>query len=214
MSVLEFDSKWFGVKVGRHDGDPEEADIWAKAVGLDCLFTLLPLAQIGEVHWAAQNGFKVVDVKVEFVAKTSQQTLLRRSEKEDIEAVKQLAYTAFRKTRFHNDRRFDHHRINAMYTNWVLTSGATIYVADGDHGFAGFVLVGQTHLELIAVEPGSRGQGHGLALTRSALGHAYENEQDKLRVVTQGGNHAAQRTFQAAGFTLENTSLWLHKWYR
>lgn len=213
MSVLEFDSEWFGKKIGRRDGDIEEADLWAKAAGLDCLYTLLPLSRIDEVYWATNHGFRLVDVKVEFVAEPRPYTLLRVPEPHEMKDVKRIASTSFVRTRFHNDRRFDRERVNAMYANWVDTSSGQVFVADGEGGIAGFVLVGDTHLELIAVDPAHRGQGHGLALAETASTFAAVNGQSEIRVITQGGNHAAQRTFQSVGFKLIETSLWLHKWY-
>ena len=214
MSVLEFDSQWFGCRIGRFDGDPAEADQWGKDNSVACLYTLLPLSQISKVHEAAARGFRLVDVRVEFVARTG---LLinstRYANPDDREAIKEMAFRSFQKTRFHNDRLFDRDRVNAMYANWALTSEGETLVVDADNARAGFVVVGETHLELIAVDPAYRGQGYGGMLARAALGHAHGRGRRELRVVTQGGNHAAQRTFQSSGFELVDTSLWLHKWY-
>lgn len=214
MSVLEFDSEWFGVSIGRYDGDPIEADRWAKEHSVGCVFTLLPVEKIGMVYDAVQRGFKLTDVRVEFVGDPSAGRSLRKATDDDRDWIKLVAVTSYRKTRFHNDRNFDRQRVDEMYANWALTSTGTTYVSDSPEGRAGFVLVGETHLELIAVDESFRGNGHGLALARAALRHAYDQGRDELRVVTQSGNHAAQRTFQAAGFRLDNTSLWLHKWYQ
>lgn len=213
MSVLEFDSTWFGVKVGRRDGDPRTSDKWARENELDCLYTLLRHNQRNDLHWAVENGFRLVDVRVEFTGATQPNEVLRKARPEDMDAVKGIAFSSYKKTRFHNDRHFDRQRVNAMYANWVLTTEGTVLVADDDIGPVGFVVVGETNLELIAVNEQYRGHGHGLALARASLGLAYEQGKAFQRVVTQGGNHAAQRTFQAAGFAPTSTSFWLHKWY-
>ena len=60
MSVLEFDSEWFGVSVGRYDGDPSEADSWAKDNSVGCVFCLLPIEKIASVYDATQRGFRLV----------------------------------------------------------------------------------------------------------------------------------------------------------
>lgn len=214
MSVLEFDSEWFGVSVGRYDGDAAEADQWGKDNSVGCLFCLLPLSKIASVHEAAHRGFKLVDVRVEFSVRPSLVIpAVREAKPQDADAIKQIAYRSFRKTRFHNDRHFDRDKVNAMYANWALTSKGATFVVEGNAGIAGFVVVGDTHLELIAVDPDQRGHRYGAALAKAAIGYAYARRRDELRVVTQGGNHAAQRTFQGAGFELVDTSLWLHKWY-
>ena len=220
MSVLEFDSEWFGAKIGRYDGDPEAADDWALSQDLDCLYTLVPMEGIGTaVWWATQNGFQVTDVRVEFEAAVTAEegwtTHLREPgcRREDWVEINHIARTSFRRTRFHNDRRLDPERVNEMYANWVRTSPATVLVSDGPEGVAGFVTVGATNLELIAVDETQRGQGHGERLADGALNFAYRQGLTTLRVVTQSGNHAAQRTFKGAGFKLVDTSIWLHKWY-
>ena len=216
MSILEFDSEWFGVRIGRYDDDPIEADRWAKDNSVGCVYCLLPIEKIDMVFGAVQRGFRLTDVRVEFVARTS---LLipfspRLLEPEDMPALKEIAASSFVKTRFHNDRRFDTKRVNEMYANWVETASGRILVQKVDDVPVGFVLVGDTHLELIAVADGYREHGFGVDLAKGAIGIAHGLGKRELRVVTQGGNHAAQRTFQAAGFELERTSLWLHKWYQ
>lgn len=211
--ILDFDSAWFGVRVGRHDGDPRTADEWARKNALDCLYALLRLNQRNDLHWAIENGFRLVDVRVEFTGRTAPHEMLRKARPEDMDALKGIAFSSYKKTRFHNDRHFDRDRVNAMYANWVLTTDGTVLVAEDHVGPVGFVVVGETNLELIAVNEKYRGHGHGLALARSSLALAHEQGKPHQRVVTQGGNHAAQRTFSAAGFEQSNTSLWLHKWY-
>lgn len=214
MSVLEFDTEWFGKRIGRRDGDPEETDIWARSEGLDCVFTLLRLNQMSDFHWAVRNGFRLVDVRVEFIARPSLVIPdVRVAEPSDRDAIADIARRSFKRTRFHNDRRFDQERVNEMYANWALTSHGRTYVTEDESGLSGFVVVGETNLELIAVDPAHRGKGHGDALAKAAIGHALMGGRGLLNVVTQGGNHAAQRTFQGVGFTLIDTSLWLHKWY-
>lgn len=214
VSVLEFDSEWFGKRIGRRDGNPEETDLWAKANELDCVYTLLRLNQMNDLHWAVQHGFRLVDVRVEFIARSARlSTTARPAKEEDWPDIERIARTSFKKTRFHNDRWFDRERVNEMYANWARTSGEALVTYNEDGGVAGFVTVGDTHLELIAVDETLCGHGHGDRLANAALKHAYANGNTFLNVVTQGGNHAAQRTFQAVGFRLISTHLWLHKWY-
>lgn len=212
--ILDFDSAWFGLRIGRYDGDPSAADKWAKKNALDCVYTLLPLDKLAVTADAVQAGFRVTDVRVEFVART--ELLIgspRSATKDDGDAIKGIALKAFRKTRFHNDHHFDRDRVNAMYANWALTTPGEVLVSEDVVGVVGFAVVGETHLELIAVNEDYRGHGYGLDLAKSTLGIANARGKRDLRVVTQGGNQAAQRTFQRAGFKLDNTSLWLHKWY-
>jgi GNAT superfamily N-acetyltransferase len=214
VRVLEFDTDWFGCRVGRCDGPPSTVDQWGKDNSVACLYTLVPLSKIASVHDLAHRGFRMVDVRVEFAARSKFLTSdARLADASDHEAIRLMAETAFQRTRFHNDRHFDRDRVNAMYANWALNTDAVALVVDTPVGPAGFVTIGDTHLELIAVEPSQRGHGYGRLLAAGAMTLAHTNGRHELRVVTQGGNHAAQRTFQSVGFTLVDTSLWLHKWY-
>ena len=68
-------------------------------------------------------------------------------------------------------------------------------------------------LGLVAVAEGNRRNGVGAALVDAALGHFVAAGVPESVVVTQGRNVAALRVFTRAGYAVERTQLWFHKWY-
>lgn len=216
VSVLEFDSKWFGVRTGRFDNNPQAAYDWASAYNIQLLYTLLPIENIGLMREATEYGFRLVDVRVQFTAPSNDLSLpvrVRPARADEDERIGRIASTAFRGgSRFYNDRTFDKTRVDELYRNWAINDvyDALVLVADGDDGISGFVTVRGGDVGLVAVDPLCRAMGVGTDLMRAALSSCQERE---LSVVTQGGNTAAQRTFQKCGFRSSSVGLWLHRWF-
>jgi dTDP-4-amino-4,6-dideoxy-D-galactose acyltransferase len=48
----------------------------------------------------------------------------------------------------------------------------------------------------------------------ASLGWFAQHGCDRVQVVTQGRNLAAQRLYQRAGFLTADLKLWYHKWYQ
>lgn len=217
--ILEFDSEWFGMKVGRYDDDPAAADRWANETGIDLLYTLLPLTHVK--RFDQRLGFRVVDVRVEMTLDLAtrprlgaalQPQLSVQLAQPDFAGVSDLALTAFRGSRFFNDRKLKATRVGAMYQNW-LASSHVVYVAVMGGEPVGFATLDGNDLGLIAVREGRRRRGIGSALLVWAANRAADDGATEMRAVTQGGNVAAQRLFQSQGFRTTYTGLWLHKHY-
>jgi ribosomal protein S18 acetylase RimI-like enzyme len=66
---------------------------------------------------------------------------------------------------------------------------------------------------LVGVSPEARGQGIGKNLVMGALDWFKTQGADKVTVITQGNNRAAQRLYQQCGFLSHDLQLWYHKWY-
>lgn len=219
MSVIEFDSNWFGFPVGRYDGNPQAAVQWAETNNIRCLYTLLPIDEIGWVRDATELGFRLVDVRVEFIAeaeKRERKGCVRLASESDRNAVYSIARTGFRAgSRFYNDHSFDRDRVDAMYENWArqdLEDGQVLVSVDLTDAPTGFVTYRNGTVGLVAVSEYNRHRGSGKALMDAAVGLTYDDGLSQLKVVTQGGNLAAQRTFQKCGFRSSSVGLWLHKW--
>ncbi len=218
--LLDFDSAWFGLKVGRYDNAPAMAATWAAEERLDLVYCLLPIDQISQVREASQAGWKLVDVRVEFVCDELRpwgapvrfgRPRARPALPSDLGWMQDLALAAFTGTRFYNDRRLNRGRVDEMYANWTeeaLAAGSA-FVANT----AGFVTVDGNHdVGLIAVHPSARRTGVGSNLMQTVVAEAFDAGASSCRVVTQGGNIAAQRTFQGCGFRSDRVGLWLHRW--
>jgi ribosomal protein S18 acetylase RimI-like enzyme len=68
-------------------------------------------------------------------------------------------------------------------------------------------------LTLLGTAPAQRGQGIGKHLVRAAVHAAATAGAAKLRLVTQGRNVRAVRTYQRAGFLLADATCYFHKWW-
>jgi len=212
--IMDFDSEFFGIKVGRHDGPPGVAYEWALSNDIDCMYMLLPISMIAQAYEATALGFRLVDVRVEFAARTvSGPWKVRSSTDDDVDALALIARSSFKRTRFYNDRKFPPMRVDDLYENWLRESceEARVLVAtDENNKPVGFATFKDGYVGLIAVSEEHRYLGHGEALMKGALDLGWQDGLQEIRIVTQGGNIGAQRTFQKVGFRSIQTDLWLH----
>jgi len=212
--ILDFDSEFFGIKVGRHDGPPGVAYEWALSNEIECLYTLLPISMIAQAYEATALGFRLVDVRVEFSARTKEeQRKVRMATRGDDDALALIARSSFKRTRFYNDRKFPPMRVDDLYENWVrehCETGRVLVTTDENDRPVGFATFKDGYVSLIAVSEEHRYLGHGEALMKGALDLGWQDGLQEIRIVTQGGNIGAQRTFQKVGFRSVQTDLWLH----
>lgn len=216
---MGWDTEFWGVPVANAE-TVDGLSAWAaeNTVGLVCL--LVGADEIDEIHEAQSNGFRLMDIRV-----TLEMSLLnmavfidpRPIAEHEHDTVAELARTAFRLTRFYADPRLPDDRCDDLYETWVrkgIAAGNCLVVGSGP---AGFVTVGleeeQASIDLIAVSRSLHGDGFGTTLVISAAKWAWQRGATSMKVVTQGRNIPALRTFEAAGFRVTNTSVWLHKWY-
>jgi dTDP-4-amino-4,6-dideoxy-D-galactose acyltransferase len=218
MKLAEWDSKFWGAKIGRAD---HEAVIGA---ALDCVWFLLPATDHEAIRAEEEFGARFMDFRVEYARDTGPEVGIARGITDvDVDELAAIARTAFRGlTRFYADPRFADSRCDDLYEGWFRENAAdpdveVLMVGDGG-GAAGFVTVKmvpghEASIVLIAVAEHARGRGMGENLTRAAVNFAYQSGIPRISVVTQGCNIASQRAFQAAGFRIESSSVWLHNWY-
>lgn len=217
-TVLDFDTEWFGIKVGRYDDDPLLAHRWALENEIELLYTLVPMAKVKLADIAIREGSRIVDVRVEFSAPTKLGPwYVRLATDDDLDELSRIARTSFQNTRFYNDVRLPRERVDALYENWLRESykdGSIIVAPDEEDNPDGFVTVDKAgDIGLIAVRDGLRKRGLGFQLVTAALDLSFDEKHKMMNVVTQSGNIGAQRTFQKAGFRSTRTDIWLHRWF-
>jgi RimJ/RimL family protein N-acetyltransferase len=230
--LLEWDSAFWGVTVGRVEGDAltEETsrgvDEWARDHSVDCLYLLARGDDPGTLAAAQEGGFRLVDVRLELergVDVPEAAGRVRPHREDDVAALRAVARAAYEHTRFFADPRFPDERCRDFYETWVAESCAgwsdAVLVAERNGSVAGFVTCDRDEvardaaIRLIGVAASEREKGVGAELVAGALEWAAASGADRLTVVTQGGNVAGQRLFQRCGFRTASTGLWLHKWY-
>lgn len=202
------------VRGGAGTGSVEECDV-------ACI--LLPATEHQAIHDEEEFGAKVMDLRVEYARETGPEVGISRPiTAVDVDPLAMISRTAFRGlTRFYADPHFDNDRCDEMYQVWfhanVTDPNVEVLMVGDGSGPAGFVTVSlateEASIVLIAVAEHARGQGMGENLTRAAVNHAYRLGIPSISVVTQGCNIPSQRAFQAAGFRLRSSGVWMHRWF-
>jgi dTDP-4-amino-4,6-dideoxy-D-galactose acyltransferase len=230
-ALLDWDTEFWGVPIGRVEGailDADrlrEADAWAKENEIACLYFLADSADAPSAHAGEVGGFRLMDLRVVLARPATGDDAvgeLREARPEDAEPLRAIARASHGVTRFYADPNFPEERCDDLYDTWISRSlegwADGVLVADVDGRPAGYVschVDGSTgSIGLIAVDADVRRAGLGVALSRGAVAFCRERGVDEISVVTQGRNAAALRTFQRAGFLVDSIGLWFHKWYR
>jgi dTDP-4-amino-4,6-dideoxy-D-galactose acyltransferase len=233
--LLEWDTAFFGVRIGRvrgnrlSDAGAAAALEWATREAVECLYFLADAADAETVRAAERHGFALTDVRLELAATIEAgadaraPSTVRPARADDLARLIRLARTSHRNTRFHVDPHFDRERSDALYALWLERSfsGAladAVLVPDVDGVAAGYITVQQTsaataRIGLIAVEDAARGRGHGAALLAAAQHWCAARGLARLTVVTQGRNASAVRFYERAGFATALIGIWYHRWF-
>ena len=238
--LLEWDSSFFGFRVARINGDsltPEltrEIDRYCVENYIDCLYFLARSDDSCTTSLAEDAGFNLVDVRMELIHGGAhslnvwgddvvQPVLLREARSRDIGRLRIIAGRSYRETRFFYDNHFPRHLSVLLYQEWISRSfegyADQVLIAEADQEPVGYITchldesTGVGTIGLFGVDEEMRGRGIGKALVNGALDWFASRQFDKIRVITQGRNLAAQRLYQRCGFLTESVHLWYHKWY-
>ena len=231
---LEWDSKHFGLRIGRVSGGRlwpsllAEIDRWAEERRLDCLY-LLAEPEAETIQLAAAGGFRFVDVRtvleISPVPKDldCDSNIIRPFEPNDVAELRRIAGESHRNSRFYVDGRFPVAACDEMYRIWIarsaveMQSSEEVLVAQHEGRVAGYVSCrfgGQAGaISLIAVDQHCRGRGIGKTLIRSALARFAARGSEAATVVTQLTNLSALRLYEAMGFRISGAHLWYHRWF-
>lgn len=236
---LEWDSAFWGIPIarartGRLDEQTARAvDAWCVEHEIRCCY-LFGETNDGEAITATERlGFRHIDTRLTFAhcdPKSARDASIlpsgisiRRSKAGDVPALRAIAGTAHRDTRFYADPAFPDDRCDELYRTWIENScngyADVVLVAAKDDDSIGYVschLHGETEpgtIGLVGVREDSRGRGAGVVLVHSALAWFVENGSPSVEVATQQRNDGAQRLYRKCGFTLDDARPWFHKWY-
>ena len=239
IDILEWDSTFFGIKIGRVALNSAPPDVLAKAVeaadlgGIQCLYWLVPCNDPLSLQAAQACGFRLVDIRITLETDLGEKPLdsfaapypdlqpVRLYVKEDLPAILTLARQSHRDSRFFFDGNFSEDKCAAMYAQWIqrgLTTRPDLIFVAGPHGQpTGYCVCDlwddrTGNIGLIAVDPRWRETGLGTALVCAALRHFASAGMRWVTVVTQGRNMASQRLYQRCGFVTKSLQLWYHRW--
>lgn len=134
---LEWDSTFFGYRIGRIIGSrltKEQwslTDHWCRDHRIDCLYLMADPASLETVGAAHAREFRFVDVRVTLervrpaepaghVVDTDHR--IRQWTPPDIPILKEIASRSHRDSRFYSDPRFERERCDALFATWIENS--------------------------------------------------------------------------------------------
>ena len=233
---LEWDSKFFGCRIARARAprldETELARIlgWTREESVDCLYLLLDAGDLEGAMRAQAAGFCMVDARVTLDCDPDDLAGTPGEEPppgispcapQDVAALTEIARVSHTDSRFYADGRFSEERCGALYATWIENncagSAQEVLVARDDGRAVGYVSChenadGSGQIGLIAVAGEARGRRLGQHLVRGSLIWFAARGRCPARVVTQGRNVRALRTFEGAGFRTRCVELWFHLW--
>jgi dTDP-4-amino-4,6-dideoxy-D-galactose acyltransferase len=237
---LPWDSEFFGLRIGRVNANrltPATAAAiseWCETNSIDCLYFLADSADPESVRLAEHHGFRLVDIRVTFEKQLGREVveekggaavegMIRPSRPEDIPALRAIAGVSHHDTRFYFDPNFPPARRDALYETWIEKScngyADAVLVAEFDNTAVGYITCkllgeggGEGQIGLVGVAPEHQGKGLGSSLVEASLRWFAEHGIERVTVVTQGRNTAAQRLYQRCGFVTQSVQLWYHLW--
>jgi dTDP-4-amino-4,6-dideoxy-D-galactose acyltransferase len=233
---LEWDSQFFGKRIARVKPCTltqeviAEINDWTHAHAIDCLYFLGDPKDRNTAKLAAENDFRLVDVKITLETEKTDRcqngtgvpgVCLRNAVDADIDSLKALARRSHRDSRFYYDGNFTAHACDELYAVWIEKScrgwADRVIVASEERTVRGYISCHVSRavsgkIGLVGVCEESRGRGIGRQLVIEALAFFAEQDAKKVSVVTQGRNVRAQRLYQQCGFSPSAVELWFHRW--
>ena len=232
-SYLDWDSRFFQRRIARLNTNRldekklNEVLAWCKANRIDCLYFLAD-SDDQTSALAAQNGFLQTDVRLTFAQNlaVSASTIpnggsVRLARPADLQALKTIARTGHRNTRFYFDPHFERTKCDLLYEAWIENSfsgfAQAVLVAEQNAEAVGYItccLQGlESQISLLGVAEKFQGKGIGKQLVAGFLTWSGEQGAGRATVVTQGRNLAAQSLYRRMGFQVVSSQFWYHGWF-
>jgi dTDP-4-amino-4,6-dideoxy-D-galactose acyltransferase len=231
---LEWDSQFFGRRIGRVTENrltpASVAEIlqWCARERIDCLYFLCDGCDMESIGSAQCNRFNLVDVRMTFETAIKPGSVpaghaegIRPAVPGDVEKLAAIAKRSHTDSRFYHDGHFSRELCDALYATWITKScqgrSERVLVAEEEDEPVGYITCdraenGHGQIGLVAVAEQASGRGWGTRLVSGALDWFSSRKVERVEVVTQGCNVAAQRLYQRAGFITKNVELWFHWW--
>lgn len=227
---LEWDSNFFGLRIGRADVETME-DVQKLVFMHDSLHERFDLIYIFDEHQVGVSisGAKLMDEKVEYVksieCKSQSEEVMRFVGNQPTEKMYDIALQSGWKSRFKKDSLLPKDAFERLYRCWIERS-----VGD-DHPMADYVLIynypdgiahglltlklkpesGEASIGLVAVDTAYRNNGIGTKLISTAEGGLW-GCYDKLYVDTQLSNYQACTYYERNGFH-KNKEINIYHWW-
>jgi dTDP-4-amino-4,6-dideoxy-D-galactose acyltransferase len=232
---LQWDSQFFGRRIARAniscltENVAVDIDAWCNLNRIDCLYFLASSSDRATAKLAEDNMFRLVDVRVTLdltIGSASSSGLsgfnVRSAVESDIPALRAIARSGHRDTRFYYDGNFSSSVCDELYETWIEKScrgwATRVFVTEDDEKIEGYVTChlsdpSSGQIGLVGVANNAQGKGIGSDLVSYAVRWFAREGVQKVSVVTQGRNVRAQRLYQRCGFITRAVELWFHRWF-
>jgi dTDP-4-amino-4,6-dideoxy-D-galactose acyltransferase len=233
-TYLDWDSRLFERRIARLNrrrlDEPSLGDAldWSRSNRIECLYFLADSDDATTSCLAEQNGFQQTDLRItlertlaEHDVTTTIEKGIRLARPEDSAALRAIARTVHRDSRFYFDQHFERERCDLFYESWIENSIAgfaqAILVVEINENPVGYITCHlqdrETQIGLAGIAEQYQKMGLGRKLTEGFLAWSAEKGARRATVVTQGRNVRAQRLYQHNGFVTESVKLWYHRWF-
>jgi len=238
IKILDWDTKFWGFRVAYlscrclTESIIYRVNQFIKLENVKLVEYLCNCHDSNSVKITAENSFIFADIRLSFEKRLlekkniclSEEFIFSLANKKNIPALLEITKDLYLDSRYYYDENFDRNKASIFYQNWV--EKAVLGTFD-DECYCIFkkstvTPIGFCTIKYDVSQGASIGlmglsleyQGRGLAQTLLNLvfNSLIDKSIDKISVVTQGRNFAAQRLYQRVGFLTKTTEIWYHKW--
>lgn len=236
VDKLNWDSNFFGINIASLNHALINENImklvfsFCKQQRIQCLYFRADSRSLKNVELAEKYGFHFANIRTTYILEKKEKIkkrkkgyIFRESRKSDIPWIIDVSRDAYTDSRYYFDSNFPREICSKFYVEWVEKiirnsgKGEKIFVLERNKkpiAYIGSAIWGrEIVIELIAVDPVSRGKGMGKKILREFIYHYQKAAYYRFRVVTQGRNIAAQRLYQSCGFEINDMGIDYHKWF-
>lgn len=232
--ILEWDTNFFGFKVGRiNDAKLELED-------LNKFIFQLRKKKVKLIYWLSdievhpnnnfEPNFFLSDIKTTLTINLEQKKSIQLINTEPVESFKQsmgiadleyLAITSGEHSRFFKDPNFPRSKAIALYMTWIRNSlikkpESDVLVIQNSKKIIGMITLGKKgnngDIGLLAVDSNFRGMKYGEKLIYASQKWFVNNGFKYSQVVTQGNNTAALNLYKKCGYSVEKFKYLYHIW--
>ena len=232
--ILDWDSLFFGIKVGRINqeniGSDELTDLISlmKKDNFDLVY--FPSKKQFDLDFVSNLGGFLADKKLTFNANLlsldlenfiSTNIVESYSNDMSLTDIESLAIQSGKYSRFSVDPKLSDDSFRSLYKIWINRSlnkeiASEVLLIRGGEKIAGMVTLGDKNgfgdIGLIAIDSDYRGKGYGEILVRSAQKWFLLNGYEYSQVVTQGDNTPACGLYKKCGYEVSNLEYFYHFW--
>lgn len=238
IKINDWDAQLFGFPIATLNTDKFNAntlseiqnDIRDKNIRM--LQYLCACDDIESIHHAENVGFHFIDIRYTFQKILSAQTIFPEK-KIDIEfglatethipELLKISAGLYKDTRYYADQYFPRDKVSTVYDTWISNAVHgkfdhlcyCLFIHNQPIAFCTVRFLDEKTCSwgLLGVAEEHQRKSLGSYLLQSVIADLWQRGFQEIRVVTQGKNIAAQRTYQGLGFKTLSLELWYHKWF-